>query len=118
MDRYFYSVELNEDGNKVVHMSGNIYWNDADETETNYRCALWTFLYMSIEELKDAIEKRWLFDCLYENVKYEENLPKAEAIDGCNRYFDGQPGTHMKLMCVNEETSCGNYWCHLDEMMN
>lgn len=118
MDRYFYSVELDEDGNKVVHMSGNIYWNDADETETSYRCALWVFLYISLEELRDAIENRWLFQYLYENVKYEESITETEAIDGCKNYFDGESGAHMKLMCVNEETPCGNYWCHLDEIMN
>lgn len=116
MDRYFYCVELDEDGNKVIHMSGNVYCNDADETETNYRCALWVFLYMSIEELKDAIERYWLFEYLCENVKYEEDITEEEAIDACKHYFDGTPGVHMSLKNVNAETSCGNYWCDVEEM--
>lgn len=118
MDRYFYSVELNEDGDKVVHMSGNIFLNDVDETETNYRCALWVFLYMSLEKLKDAIEKNWLFDYLCENVRYEDDITEAEAVYGCEHYFDGESGMHMPIMHINEETPCGNYWCNGEEIMN
>jgi hypothetical protein len=116
VDRYFYSIELNEDGNKIVHMSGNVYWNDVDETETNYRCALWVFFYITLDELKDAIEKHWLFEYLCENVKYEEDITEAEAIDACKNYFDGDPGVHMSLKCINTETPCGNYWCNVEEM--
>lgn len=37
MDRYFYSVE-EIDGNKVVHMSGNVYCNDENGAgEKDYR---------------------------------------------------------------------------------
>ena len=58
MDKYFYSVEM--DGNKkVVHLFGNVYLNDVDETETNYRHAEWTGLYIDLEELKELIEKNW-----------------------------------------------------------
>lgn len=116
MDRYFYSIELNEDGNKIVHMFGNVYWNDVDETETNYRCALWVFFYITLDELKDAIEKHWLFEYLCENVKYEEDITEAEAIDAYKNYFDGNPGVHMSLKCINSETPCGNYWCNVEEM--
>ena len=55
MDRYFYAIELDSDGNKTVHLSGNVYYNDGDDTETNYRHAEWVYFYISIDELKNKI---------------------------------------------------------------
>ena len=39
MDRYFYTIECDADGNKIIHMLGNVYFNDADGTETDHRHA-------------------------------------------------------------------------------
>lgn len=110
MDRYFYSVELDDDGDKVVHISGNVYLNDVDETETNYRCAEWTWLYIEIDELKEMLEQDWFYEYLCERVAYLGDHTEAEAIEICEHYFDEKPGTYLHIAEVNEETPCGDYW--------
>lgn len=110
MDRYFYSVELDDDGDKIIHMSGNVYLNDVDETETNYRCAEWTWLYIEIDELKEMIEKGWFYEYLCERVAYLGDHTEAEAIEICEHYFGGKPGDYLHIADVNEETPCGHYW--------
>jgi hypothetical protein len=110
MDRYFYSVELNCDGNKVIHMSGNIYWNDVDTSETDYRCAEWTFFYISLNELKELVENGWFYEYVNERVNYLGDITKAEALEACVRYFNGKPGVYLHIEDVNEETPCGDYW--------
>ena len=40
MTRYFYIVE-EYNGRKEVHLSGNVYFNDVDETDKCYRLAEW-----------------------------------------------------------------------------
>ena len=110
MDKYFYSVEMNDDGNKVVHVSGNVFFNDSDETETNYRYASWVFFYITPKELRDIIKNNLLFEYLCDNVKYEENITKDEAIDICKHYFNGKPGVFMPIQYVYQGTPCGDYW--------
>lgn len=110
MDRYFYSVELDDDGYKIIHLSGNVYFNDVDTTEKDYRCAEWTWLYITINELKELIKNDWFYEYVNEKVAYLGDLTKAEAIETCVNYFGGQPGTYLRITDVNEDTPCGNYW--------
>lgn len=42
MNRYFYTVESDDSGNKVVHFVGNIY-NNNDGEEQNYKIDEWIF---------------------------------------------------------------------------
>ena len=109
MDRYFYSVEMDGD-RKVVHMSGNVYFNDADESETCYRIAEWTGLYISVEELIALIDSFQLYDILNEHVSYLTDLTEDEAIDMCKVYFDGSSGAKLDIRFVDENTPCGDYW--------
>ncbi len=110
MDRYFYAVELDDDGNKVIHMSGNVYWNDVDTTDTDYRCAEWTFFYIPINELKELIKNDWFYEYVNERVDYLGDLTEAEAIETCDQYFNGKPGVYLHIKDINEETPCGDYW--------
>jgi hypothetical protein len=110
MDRYFYSVEMDGD-RKVVHMSGNIYYNDGDESEFCCRIAEWTFLYITLEELKDLLRDVDVFwEYLNERVKYIGNLTEYQAIATCNVYFNGSSGEKLHISQVNEDTPCGDYW--------
>lgn len=110
MDRYFYSVELDYDGNKVVHLSSNVYWNDVDTSETDYRCAEWTFFYIPINELKEFIKNDHFYEYVNEKIDYLCDLTETSANEICAHYFDGNPGTYLHITDVDETTPCGNYW--------
>jgi hypothetical protein len=56
MDRYFYIVE-EYNGQKEIHFSGNIYYNDADGTDKCFRIAEWTGLYITVDKLKELLEE-------------------------------------------------------------
>lgn len=109
MDRYFYSVDMDGD-RKVVHISGNIYFNDADETETCYRIAEWTGLSMTIEEVIQLFEELRFYDYINERVAYLDDLTEAQMIKMCQTYFNGTPGHMLHIALVNENTPCGDYW--------
>ena len=112
MDRYFYNVEVDENGKKYVHMSGNVYYNDGStDTDTCYRIASWTFLYIPLEELKELLADVDVFwEYLNEKVAYLGDLTESEAIDMCQVYFGGEPGAELHIVQVNEDTPCGDYW--------
>lgn len=112
MDRYFYSVEMDGD-HKVVHMSGNVYLNDEDTTESCYRYAEWTGLCLTIEEVQSLFEKLCFYDYIYERIAYVDNLTQDEMIDTCRTYFNGASGEILHIAQVNEDTSCGDYWFEL-----
>lgn len=109
MDRYFYSVEM-EENHKVVHLSGNIYYNNVDETETCFRIATWTGFYFTMKELKWFIEKDCFHDYINEEVDYMGDLTEEEAAEMCQTYFNGAPGRLLNIKHVNEDTPCGDYW--------
>lgn len=110
MDRYFYTVELDSDGTKIIHMNGNVYLNDIDETDTNYRCAEWTGLYISVADMQSMIDNDELFDFINEKVNYLEDLTKEEADKLCDEFFAGQPGHYFDIKNVTEDAPCGEYW--------
>lgn len=110
MDRYFYSVELDYDGNKVIHLSSNVYFNDSGDTEINYRCVEWTFFYISMNEFKKLVKNNWFYDFVNERIDYLCDITETSANELCANYFDGKPGTYLYIGDVNEETHCGNYW--------
>jgi hypothetical protein len=109
MDRYFYIVEIDGD-RKVVHMSGNVYFNDADETETCYRITEWTFFYMTIDEIQKLFEELRFYDYINERVDYMGSRTEDEALAICREYFNGTPGNMLHITQVNEDTPCGDYW--------
>lgn len=110
MDRYFYSVEIDKNGKKYIYMSGNVYYNDADETDKCFRYAEWVGMSMLIKELKGLLENGQFFDYINERIKYLEDLTEDEAVDMCQVYFNGEPGIRKHIRSVNEDTPCGDYW--------
>lgn len=116
MDRYFYTIEFDGQNNKFVHMCGNIYFNDAYETETNYRCAEWTGMSFSLSELRESLDNRELFNELCDGVKYLEDMTKEEALRISNIYFGNETVNHLPICNVDQETPCGCYWFDGDEM--
>ena len=109
MDRYFYSIE-EYDGRKELHLSGNVYYNDTDETDKCFRLAEWTGLYITIDKLKELIEDDRFFDYIDEKVNYLSDLTEHEVIETCQLYFNGTPGKWLNIKHVNEDTPCGDYW--------
>lgn len=106
MDRYFYSVELDDNGNKVIHLFGNVYANGEGE----YRCAQWTFFYLTLGEIANLMENDVFFDHVNSQISYLDDLTEEEAIDTCNEYFSGYQGINLNIKDVNENTPCGDYW--------
>ena len=47
----------------------------------------------------------------YTNYLEEIDWDEDKAIEVCETYFDGEPGTHLPMRDVTQETPCGNYWC-------
>ena len=109
MDRYFYSVEM--DGcRKVVHLFGNVYFNDVDETDKCYRHAELVGLYLTPEEVQNLFEELCFYDYVNERFAYLRDLRQDEAIEVCKTYFNGEPGKMLRIEQVNENTPCGDYW--------
>ena len=115
MNRYFYSIELDENGNKTFHLTGNVYLNDGDETETCYRFAEWTFLYIPIEKAKqmyqsviDAEGCLVFEDHIQERIAYLGDMTKKEAEEIC--FHCGNPGLELCVLNITEDTPCGDYW--------
>ena len=110
MDRYFYSVEMDGDHN-VVHMSGNVFFNDADETETCYRVAEWTGMFIDVEELRnEMLDEQKFFDSIIQRVGYLTDVTEQQAVNICITYWNGEPGEQLHIREVNENTPCGTYW--------
>ena len=109
MDRYFYII-AECDGHKEIHFSGNVYFNDADETDTCYRIAEWAGFWITIDRLKELLESGDFYDYIYEKVGYLTDLTEEQAIVMCQEYFGGEPGTELHITKVNEDTPCGDYW--------
>ena len=110
MDRYFYSVELDDNGDKVVHLLGNVYFNDADASEADHRLAQWTFYYLTLNAIADHISDDDFFDRVNSQISYLDDITEYDAIVACNCYFNGEPGVNLHIKDVNEDTPCGDYW--------
>jgi hypothetical protein len=109
MDRYFYIVEMDGD-RKVVHISGNIYYNNGDITEKCFRLAEWTGMYITVDKLKELLAEDIFYEYINEKVNYMGDLTEDEAVDMCQVYFNGEPGKWLNIKHVNEDTPCGDYW--------
>lgn len=110
MDRYFYSIGLDENNKKVIHLSGNVYFNDGDETENCYRLAEWTFRYFDIEIAQFMLDTDTFYEFINERVDYLTDLSKEKANEVCKSYFNGQPGTELHILDITTDTPCGDYW--------
>ena len=109
MDRYFYSVEMDGD-RKVIHLFGNVYFNDVDETEKCYRHAEWNGFYLTVEEIQKLLGELCFYDYINERIAYLGDLTEDKAIEVCKTYFNGEPGKMLRIEQVNDNTPCGEYW--------
>ena len=109
MDRYFYIVE-ECNGCKEIHFSGNVYFNDADETDKCYRLAEWAGFWITIDKLNELLGSGEFYDYINEKIGYLTDLTEDEAIVACQEYFGGTPGTELDIGLVDEDTPCGDYW--------
>lgn len=109
MNRYFYTVESDDSGNKVVHFVGNIYNND-DGEEQNHKIDEWTFLYFDLPELEAAIKGNTLYTQLNEATAYSDDMTEAEAQQCCEEYYGGDSGLELHISKVNKDTPFGEYW--------
>ena len=109
MNRYFYSVET-DGGRKVVHLFGNVYLNDVDETDSCYRHAELVGLYFTHEEIQNLFKELSFYDYVNERFAYLRDLTEDEMIEVCRIYFNGEPGKMLPITQVDENTPCGDYW--------
>lgn len=112
MDKYFYIIEQGDNGKKVIHMQGNIYYNDEKEC---YEHAEWVFLYIEIPEAKQMISTNNFYDYVDVRIRYFENITEEIAAVRIENYFDEQPGKHLNIADITEDTPCGCYWFDREE---
>ena len=74
MDRYFYSIE-DCGSEKEVHVSGNVYFNDVDEAETDHRIAEWTGFCLSLKQVKELISNE-----AYHYIELQHKKPLLDTI--------------------------------------
>ena len=110
MDRYFYSLERDDNGKQIIHLSGNVYFNDGDETETCYRCAEWVWMRIDVKRAKEMFEGDEFFEYVLEKIDYISDETETSANEICQRYFNGTSGTELHITDITENTPCGNYW--------
>jgi len=106
-NRIYFAVE-EDGGKKVVHLLGNVYFNDAHDGEDCYRIAEWSGLVLTPAQIRGMVDS--FPDALCDGFHYMGNLTREAAIATCQSYFDGEPGVYMSVFDVNEETPCGNYY--------
>lgn len=109
MDRYFYIVE-ETNGHKEIHFSGNVYYNDGDETDKCFRLAEWTGFFITVDKLRELLEDDTFFEYINEKVNYLSDLTEDEAVEACETYFNGESGKWLSIRYVDEDTPCGDYW--------
>ena len=110
MDRYFYTLERDDKGKQIIHLSGNVYFNDNDETETCYRYAEYVGFEIEVTKAKQMFENNEFFNSTDERVKYLEDTTEIEAKEICKCYFNGTSGAELCIANITENTPCGDYW--------
>lgn len=106
LDRYFYIIEQSDNGNKVIHMQGNIYSND----DGSYKHAEWTFMLLEVSEAKYMLDTDTFYEFINERVNYLDDITEEVATARVENYFDGEPGKQLDIADITEDTPCGNYW--------
>ena len=109
MDRYFYILE-EENGKRVIHMQGNVYYNNADGSNKKYQSAEWTSLYFDIDEAQLMLDTDTFYEFINARVDYLRDYAEIEAFYLCKNYFNGQPGAELHILDITSKTPCGEYW--------
>jgi len=109
MDRYFMKIaELF--GVKFVFFTGNVYFNDADPSDTDHRIAEWTGFNLSLDEVIKLNKEKELLDYINERVDYLGDVTKEEAEETCKTFWAGKPGEELDINTLSKDTPCGYYW--------
>lgn len=115
LNRYFYSLEENANGEQVIHLSGNVYENDGrTDTEDCFRVVEWTSLCMSVDKAKRMIEYDDFYEYVQERVNYIDDLTEKEAKELCETYHNGQADTELPISEITDDTPCGDYWFYME----
>lgn len=124
-DRYFYDVETDKHGRKMIVMQGEIYENPVDRTE---ECccnrSYLTSLQFSLEELQRELKEDTLFETFNDNVDTDNRgYTFSEAYELCQTYFDSMHthasingGRRLSLFKVSEYTPDGHYYCDIEDI--
>lgn len=111
MNRYFYTIE-NEDttihSQKVIHIMGNLYYNDAMNLYNLDECS---FLYLNIMTAQNLIKNKKFDEYYSEHVKYVLNMSEEDLEDF--KYFD-ENSKYLDILDITENTECGYYWFNLE----
>lgn len=102
----FYSIYLNEDGEKEIQIHGYTYYGDH-----------WIFSDIGwfTQRLEDFVndmkeDSDYINNCYSEAKQYEEDLSSRRMVNLINSYFDGEkPDYYLQFSDITMETPCGNY---------
>ena len=109
-----FSIE-EQDGQKVVHLSGYAFKSEANPgtPDKDWRLIEYTFCTVPLSEFRKNYREQGhpYVDSLQEEVKqYEKDMAEAEIIETFEHYFGGRRGELLDFSCIRENTPCGNYW--------
>lgn len=104
----FYSIEMNENGNKQIHILGYAYKEDQ-----------WKLVDVCwfIESLDDFVkylhDGEWsVSEQMSEYKQYIRDCTEEEIVDIINHYFDGNGADQiLPYEEITIDTPCGNYVC-------
>ena len=104
----FYSIELDDNGEKQIHILGYIYRNDSDDFwELLEPC--W-FIVPLAEFIKNLKENEDYVNEQYSEYKqYITDMTEEEMVDTINNYFGNQPEYHLGFSEITMDTPCGDY---------
>lgn len=108
MNRYFYQVEDNGQGGKIIHIQANIY-NDGER----YYIDEWTFFYIDIDKAQRKIKENTLYNYISDYIDYSDTIDKAEAEEIYNTYCYGQQITELNIEDITDDTPCGYYYFNI-----
>ena len=106
MDRYFYILEEDNNGNKQIRMECNVYGNSDEGFHFNE----WVGYTLEIGEAQALINNNDFFSNLNEQVRYSGDVTEEEAETICKGYFDGTSGEELNIADITTNTPCGDYY--------
>ena len=107
MDRYFYMIVQGDNEEKIIHLQGNIYYNDENMC---YEHAEWTFMLLKISKAKRMMNEKAFYNYVDDRINYFEDITEEVATARIENYFDEEPGTELDILNITEDTPCGCYW--------
>lgn len=102
----FYSIYLNRNGEKEIHIIGYTYYGD--QFELVDVCFFMEPLKEFVKHMADNND--YVDESLAEYKQYCYDMTDEEGVSAINRYFNGNPADHvLHYTEITEDTPCGNY---------